>query len=93
MNNIENLENRVHELGNVIAGLQKENEMQARVYVKFEETIDKLQDLTESMHRLISIHDERIRVTAQVVDSIKAEMNNEIKELEAKMQKISSKLE
>ena len=70
-----------------ISVIQKENEMQNRVFVKFEETVEKLQDLTESMHRLITIHDERIRVQATTVEQFRTEMNNEIKELESRISK------
>jgi hypothetical protein len=73
-----------------ISVIQKENEMQARVFIKFEETVEKLQVLTESMHRLISIHDERIRVQEKTIDAIRSEMNNEIKDLESRL---SQKLE
>jgi type VII secretion protein EssA len=68
-----------------IAIIQKENEMQTRVFIKFEATVEKLQDLTESMHRLITIHDERITVQAKDIDDIRHEMDKEMRELEARL--------
>lgn len=79
------LEEQVIELGKNVFALEKENELQARIYVKIEDAMGKMQDLTESMHRLLSVHDERIKVNAAVVDTIKAEMNSEIKELEERI--------
>ena len=81
------METQVNELEKEVYALGKESEIQTRMFVKFEETIEKLQDLTESMHRLITIHDERIRVNSELVNQIKAEMNNEIKELEGRITK------
>lgn len=65
--------------------IQKENEIQTRIFIKFEETVEKMQDLTESMHRLISIHDERINVQTKRLDDIKEDMDKEIKELETRL--------
>ena len=81
------METQVNELEKEVYALGKESEIQTRMFVKFEETIEKLQDLTESMHRLITIHDERIRVNSELVNQIKAEMTNEIKELEGRITK------
>ncbi len=67
--------------------MQKENEIQNRVFIKFEETVEKLQTLTESMHRLITIHDERIRVQGKNIESIKIDMYREIKDLEDRITK------
>jgi chromosome segregation ATPase len=81
------IEEQVAELEKQTFILGKENEMQGKVFVKFEETLEKLQDLTESMHRLLSLHDERIKVNAQVMERIKEEMNNDIRELENRLSK------
>lgn len=61
--------NRISTLEKDVGIIQKENEIQTRVFLKFEEAIEKMQDLTESMHRLVSLHDERINVQGKTVDS------------------------
>lgn len=81
------LDEKVSELRESVSAIEKENEIQVRLSSRFEETLDKLKDLTESMHRLISLHDERIRVNAKVVEDLKVEMANEVKELEKRVTK------
>ena len=68
---IESYVNRLSISERDISVLQKENEIQARIFIKFETTIEKIQDLTESMHRLISIHDERIKFQEKIADDLK----------------------
>ncbi len=78
----ERLISRVTDNERDVRVIQKESEMQNRLFVKLEETVVKIQDLTESMHRLITIHDERIRVQEKSLDLYRIEMKNEIKEIE-----------
>jgi predicted RNase H-like nuclease (RuvC/YqgF family) len=66
-----------------IAVIQKENELQTRVFIKFEETVEKLQDLVEAMNRMITIHDEKIRVQERALET----MESDIKELESRLSK------
>ena len=68
-----------------VYGLGKENEMYNRIFGKFEETIEKLQILTESLHRLIVMHDERIKVTSDRVDVLRVDMKEELEDLEARL--------
>lgn len=79
------LEDQVTVLEKEVYGLNKENEMQNRIFTKFEETLEKLQVLTETLHRLIVQHDERIKVTSDRVDALRVDMKEELKELEDKM--------
>lgn len=75
----------VAELEKEVFSLTKENELQNRVFSKFEETLEKIQILTETLHRLIVQHEERIRVNADSVETLRRDMSTEIKELEERL--------
>jgi hypothetical protein len=79
------IEEQVTKLEKSVYSLEKDNELQAKIFIRFEDQVDKLSDLTEAMHILISLHDERIKVNALTVETLKEEMNKEIKELEARV--------
>ena len=79
------LEDQVTVLEKEIYGLNKENELQNRVFSKFEETLEKLQTLTEALHRLIIQHEERIKVTSENVVALRLEMKDELEELEKRL--------
>jgi len=81
----ERLISRVADNERDVKVLEKEAEMQNRIFIKLEETVQKIQDLTESMHRLISIHDEKIRVQEKSIETYRNEMKDEMKELERRI--------
>jgi oligoendopeptidase F len=82
---VANLEREVYSLG-------KENEIQNRVFAKFEETLEKIQVLTETLHRLIVQHEERIKINAEAVEALRVEMRDEIKELEERISRENKNL-
>ena len=65
--------------------LQKETEIQNRIFTKLEETVEKTNELTESIHRLISIHDEKIKSLEKTVETIRIEMTEDIKDLHSRI--------
>jgi hypothetical protein len=104
VNNQDSLFNKVSSLDKDIAGVTKDQDIQNRAILKMEHTIEKLHTLTESIHRLISIHDERITHNAKnfenhIVQSEidRTEMSRDIKELNARLTNdtaaLSSKME
>jgi hypothetical protein len=82
---VTNIDERVVKLEKNMYSLEKDNELAAKIFLRFEDQVDKIQALTEAMHILISLHDERIRVNAQIVEDLKEEMNKDIKELESRI--------
>jgi|GEM_PF-5465072 len=65
-----------------IGVIQKENEIQTRLSLKFEQTLERFQTLIESINRLIVVHDERIRSQDKDIISIRDDMSREIEKLE-----------
>lgn len=64
----DDIHDKVNNLDKDISSVLKDQEVQNRAMLKMEVTIDKLQTLAEAMHRLISIHDERISNNAKLAE-------------------------
>jgi hypothetical protein len=79
------IEEQVTKLEKSVYSLEKDNELQGKIFLRFEDQVDKLSDLTEAMHIMISLHDERIRVNAQTVENLREEMSKDIKDLEIRV--------
>ena len=89
---IQQVAEQVAVLEKEVISLNKENELQNRIFSKFEETIEKLQLLTETMNRLIIQHEERIRVNSDSVEALREEMRDEIKDLETRLSQETNNL-
>jgi len=77
--------NKLNDLDKEISAVVKDQDIQNRVTLRMEVTIDKLKDLAESMHRLLSIHDERITNNSKVAEDQREEMSKDIKDLNARL--------
>lgn len=55
--------------------IQREHELQVRIFDKLEQTVDRLQGLTESVNKILAIHDEKLRTQEKEMDSIKNSMD------------------
>lgn len=77
--------------------IQRETEIRDRVSLKFEETLERLQEVVEALHRLLSIHDEKIETNSRDIERNRIEMAADIKDLEKRFSeeitKLSSKVE
>jgi hypothetical protein len=82
---MDRLTDRVTENEHELRVLQKENEIQARIFLKLEEVVEKNQTLTESMHRLLSIHDEKHKILNKDLEDIREEMTKDIKDLHVRI--------
>lgn len=87
------LEDRVFELDKEIAGVVKDQEIQNRAAIRMEETIDRLQVLAESMHRLIAIHDERINYNSKINDTHIAQSESQREVMLKDIRELSDRLE
>jgi ElaB/YqjD/DUF883 family membrane-anchored ribosome-binding protein len=75
--------NRVTQLEKNMIAVQKDNEMQLRIFQKLEVTVEKIHDLSESMHRLVSTHEEKILRQQEESENI----NLQVAKLEEKLDK------
>lgn len=92
MNTADELYDRITALDKDLSSVIKDQDVHGRAMLKLELTIDKLQTLAEAMHRLISIHDERINNNSKIVDSHilqsdsqRDQMSQDIKDLNSRL--------
>jgi len=92
VNTTDELYEKVTSLDKDISSVLKDQDIQNRAMLKMEVTIDKLQTLAEAMHRLISIHDERINNNARIAEghivqseTQRDEMSRDIKDLNTRL--------
>lgn len=77
------ISNRVTQLEKNMISVQKDGEMQLRIFQKLEITVEKIHDLSESMHRLVSTHEEKIMRQQQETETT----NLQVSKLEQKLDK------
>ena len=86
------LYDRVTALDKDLSSVLKDQDVQNRAMLKMEVTIDKLQTLAEAMHRLISIHDERINNNARVAEAHILQSEAERNEMSRDIKDINTRL-
>ena len=86
------LHEKVFGIEKQVSLLERDSEMQLKIFNKLEKTVEKIHDLTESMHRLISLHDEKLRqheITSDQLERLiqerKLEYLNDIKEIHTRI--------
>lgn len=89
------LEKEVHsldpDLSKKVAVLEKEVSQYSELISKFDTTIDRLSDVSNSLEKLVIVHETRLTQQEKKTEEIVEKMNQEIKELMDMLKKLSDK--
>lgn len=87
------ISSRVTQLEKNQISLQKDGEMQLRIFQKLEVTVEKIHDLSESMHRLVSTHEEKILRQQEESDNINLQVTKLENKLDEETEVLAKKID
>lgn len=77
------LNEKIHGIDLDVSVLKRDNEIQTKILDKLDRTVDGIHELAQSMHRMVSIHEEKFATQAETNDRVELlieERRNETKE-------------
>jgi len=84
---------RLYEVEKDVSLLKKDSEIQTKILDKLDITVENIHDLAQSMHRMVSIHEERFRVQDKENAQLEAQIAQRREESAAEVKALQNKID
>jgi predicted phage tail protein len=87
------LNEKIHGIDLDVSVLKRDNEIQTKILDKLDRTVDGIHELAQSMHRMVSIHEEKFATQAETNDRVDLLIEENRKETKEAMTQAIEKIE